>query len=433
MREISCVLFMATLALALGAHHAHASPAERSISASRQFIVYAPEAQLRGALCDLAERTKRHLLALLGQNDNWNTPLVVYAQYPQANLPETPAAALNFSQTGFGLKLQLDLTIAADVNASAVERELLRGVVLEMIYRAAPETPAGTLYVSPPDWLLDGILSRANLDESNALAEVLAAGKETIPLEAFLRQRPQLLDSQSRALYRACSFALVTLLLESPEGRAHLARFIGDLARASHDPLIDLQTHFPMLAGGKEKAEKIWTSTIARLAFRHSHGLLGPAETGRQLDDLLRVKLAQNAGAPKAFDLMEFPTFVRLPASGPALQRLGQGLLLLSARAHSLYRPILEEYHAIAVRLARRKTRGIPQRLVRLHAARARIASQTRAMDDFMNWFEATQSRTPSGAFASYLKAAEAALQPPPRRRDPISVYLDALESQFPN
>ena len=46
------------------------------------------------------------------------TPIVIHAQYPQANLPEIPRAVLNLSQTGFGLKIQLDLTITSDVNAA---------------------------------------------------------------------------------------------------------------------------------------------------------------------------------------------------------------------------------------------------------------------------------------------------------------------------
>jgi hypothetical protein len=50
-----------------------------------------------------------------------------------------------------------------------------------------------------------------------------------------------------------------------------------------------------------------------------------------------------------------------------------------------------------------------------------------------MNWFEATQQQTQSGAFAEYMKAAELAMERQPRRRDPISVYLDALEAQMQN
>jgi hypothetical protein len=50
-----------------------------------------------------------------------------------------------------------------------------------------------------------------------------------------------------------------------------------------------------------------------------------------------------------------------------------------------------------------------------------------------MNWYEATQSRSASGAFREYMKAAELSLERERRRHDPISVYLDALEAQLEN
>ena len=87
----------------------------------------------------------------------------------------------------------------------------------------------------------------------------------------------------------------------------------------------------------------------------------------------------------------------------------------------------------IATLLARGKTNGIAERLARLSASRKVLAAQMRKIDDYMNWFEATKSRGPSGAFADYMKAAELAAQPEQRRRDPISVYLDVLETQFQN
>ena len=56
------------------------------------------------------------------------------------------------------------------------------------------------------------------------------------------------------------------------------------------------------------------------------------------------------------------------------------------------------------------------QSLVDLSASRKSIATTMREIDDYMNWFEATKSRGPSGAFTDYLKAAELAPQPEERR-----------------
>jgi hypothetical protein len=145
----------------------------RSVSTSRQFIVFGPDAALRGKICDLAEQTKKSLLTHLQQPDDWKTPVVINAQHPQANLPEARAAELNFSQTGFGLKLQLDLTVASDQDDAAIERELLRAILIELAYRHQQDLPAGTAYVQPPDWLLDGVLASGR--DPASLVETLAA------------------------------------------------------------------------------------------------------------------------------------------------------------------------------------------------------------------------------------------------------------------
>src|SRR5437764_14682067 len=172
-----------------------AAPLARSVSPSRQFISYAPGAALRGAVSELAEQTKANLLTLLRQPDRWKTPIVVNLQSAQANLPEIPPAALRFSQTGFGLKLQLDLTIGESIDAALVERELLRAILLEMIYRSKPDVAPGTAFVEPPDWLLEGVLAIMPGRDRGPLVEALSVSDKQTSVEEVLRQRPALLDA----------------------------------------------------------------------------------------------------------------------------------------------------------------------------------------------------------------------------------------------
>jgi len=72
---------------------------EHSVSPSRQFIVYGGDPLLRGAVSQLAERTKSNLLSLLGRPDQWKTAIVINLQTPKANLPEVAPVDLRFSQT----------------------------------------------------------------------------------------------------------------------------------------------------------------------------------------------------------------------------------------------------------------------------------------------------------------------------------------------
>src|SRR5215510_15309603 len=147
---------------------------EHSMSPSRQFVIYGADAKVRGAVSGLAEQTKTNLLGLLRQRDDWQTPVVVNLQPQQANVPEIPPSDLRFSQTGFGIKLQLDLTISKNVDVSLVERELLRAILLEMVYRKQPHITAGAMLVEPPDWLIDGALALSPGRDRGPLVDAVA-------------------------------------------------------------------------------------------------------------------------------------------------------------------------------------------------------------------------------------------------------------------
>src|SRR5437899_9701887 len=271
-------------------HVLYAAPTERSVSPSRQFVIYGSDAALRAAVSTPAERTKANLLVLLRQRDNWIVPIVVNLQPQQANLPEIPPTDLRFSQTGFGLKLQLDLTISKDFDASLMERELLRAILLEMIYRKESHIAAGSIFVEPPDWLIDGVLALAPGSDRGHLIEALTTAGKTEPLEMFLRQRRVLLHSAGRTLYRAYSFALVQMLTDGRDGPARMTQYIGDLSKASNEPLADLKAHFPFLIGD---AERTWQLTLSRLKNLQTYQLLTFDQSEQRLDELLRLKISE--------------------------------------------------------------------------------------------------------------------------------------------
>ncbi len=405
-----------------------AAPPARSVSPSRQFIIYGANATLRGAVSELAEQTKANLLALLRQPDRWKTPIVVNLQSAQANLPEIPPAALRFSQTGFGLKLQFDLTIGENIDATLVERELLRAILLEMIYRSEPDVAPGTAFVEPPDWLLEGVLALTPGRDRGPLVEALLVSVKRMSLAEFLQQRPALVDSAGRLLYRAYSLSLVELLVGGIDGHSRLARYIHNLSRASNDPLADLKVQFPLLGND---VEKTWQSAVARLGDAQSYQLLTFAESEQRLNELLRVKISNAGKLLKQAQLSELAQRKPSVAEKMALNELSQNLVLFTIRANPVMRPIVREYQQIAALLARGKRKRIIERLARLQMTHTKLVARMSDVDDYMNWFEATQSNGGSGVFADYLKAAGDSQIPAPRRRDALSVYLDSLAEQL--
>ena len=418
--------------LLLACQPARAGSPAHSVSPSRQFVIYGADAAVRGTISELAEQTKSNLLALLGQRDEWKTSVIINLQPKQANLPEVPPTDLRVSQTGFGAKLQLDLTIGQNPNGSLIERQLLRGILLEMIYRDEGDLASGATLVEPPDWLVEGALALTPGRERRVLVEALSTTDKGKSLEEFLGQRFDLLDSAGHILYRAYSIALVQLLLDEC-GRAGLARYIANLSHATNDPVADFKARFPHL---REDLEKKWRSTVARFGEHQNYRLLTFTESERRLDELLQIKISdgsRNRDQPKTADLSELASRKASRDEKAAVDQMSRALLLLIGTAHPVLRPVAREYQQIAALLARGKRRGIAKRLSHLDNTHRELVARMGEIDDYMNWFEATQMKRESGAFNDYLKAANQSEVSAPRRRDPLSIYLDALADHFEN
>jgi hypothetical protein len=425
MKRIAIVLFALTQWQLI-----HGAQPEHSTSPSRQFVIYGADAKVRGAISGLAEQTKTNLLRLLRQRDDWKTPVVVNLQPQQANVPDIPTADLRFSQTGFGIKLQLDITISKNVDVSLVERELLRAILLEMIYRQQPHIMAGAVLVESPDWLIDGVLALTPGRDRGPLIEAIGNTGKPLALEKFLRQRPALVDSTGRTLYRAYSFALVQMLLDKKNGGTQLAKYIDHLSDSSNDPLEDLKAQFPLLA---DNADRTWQVALNRLKSLQPFRLLTFAESERRLDELLSLKISEPNKPVKLLTLEELAQHKLSASEKMALNQLKRDLMFFVPQTNPVLRPIGREYQEIVALLARGIHRPVLKRLSRLDLTRQQLATRMTEVDDYMNWFEATQMSSGSGNFAGYLKAVDQSQGPAPRRHDPLSVYVDALEDQFEN
>jgi hypothetical protein len=271
------------------------------------------------------------------------------------------------------------------------------------------------------------LLALAPGSDREQLVEALTTADKTESLEAFLRQRRGLLDSAARTLYRAYSFALVQMLIDGKNGPARLAHYIGRLSNASNEPLADLKAQFPFLL---DDAERTWQLALSRLRNLQTYRLLTFAESERRLDELLHVKISQ---ATKPVSLDELAQRKASPNEKIALNQLGHDLLSFVGGANPVLRPIAREYQEIVALLARGKRKRIAKRLSRLEVTRKQLAARMSDIDDYMNWFEATQMKSGSGNFTDYLKAVDQSQLSLPKRHDPLSIYVDALEDQFEN
>jgi hypothetical protein len=260
------------------------------------------------------------------------------------------------------------------------------------------------------------------------LIEALGNTEKPLPLEKFLRQHPGLLDSTGRTLYRAYAFALVQILLDAKNGGAQLAKYIDHLYNSSNDPVADVAAQFPLLAND---AERTWQLALNHLKSLQTFRLLTFAESEQRLDELLSIKISEPKKPVKLVRFDELAEHKLSASEKMALDQLKRDLLVLVPQTNPVLRPIGHEYQEIATLLGRGKRRGVPKRLARLELTRQQLAARMTEIDDYMNWFEATQMSSGSGNFSGYLKAVNQSQLPAQKRRDPLSVYVDALEDQF--
>jgi hypothetical protein len=179
----------------------------------------------------------------------------------------------------------------------------------------------------------------------------------------------------------------------------------------------DLQKQFPRLKDGNA----VWKPAVARVKTAHDHQLLSFVATNQKLDGLLNSELSLRELSQRKISAAERTDLIRLKFE----------LLLLTARANPILRPTVQDYGNFTAALLAGKRRGLVRRLSEMETLRERIVSRMSEIDDYMNWLEATKLTSQSGLFATEAGGQEPVEASAPHRRDPISIYLDALEDQF--
>jgi hypothetical protein len=323
------------------------------------------------------------------------------------------------------VKLQFDLTVSETISPAAIEREVARVILVEMIYRDQTGIAPGDVYVDPPTWLVDGLLASAPNRDRPSVASALSVPARADTLAEFLNQPRDTVDSTARQLYLA--YSLVQLLIDSPNGRSRLGRYVDHLAFATNDPMADLRASFPEV----QDFESLWKSKIADLKAAAEKDILTFSQTDEKLNELLAVRFPSQDGHGGSVMLETFSRTRPTPVQRTVLQDFSGKLLLLATRANPVLRPVIQDYQQIAGQLALGKNRRIEKRLADLKSLRTRLSARMNEVDDYMNWFEAAKLETSSGIFGDHSQTIDSTGSQKPKRRDALSVYLDAVELEF--
>jgi hypothetical protein len=406
---------------------------QRSESGNKQFVVYSEDVRLRQRVASFAETVKLDVLQLLGESDRWKAPVVITLARATPLDQEDPSARLRVAETQPGFKLEIQVKIGDDPAAVNLHKVILRAVLMEYAYRPTGVN-AGQQIVEAPWWIVEGLLGMARQREQGtdaALFRRLVETNRLPPIENFLAEKPDELGPTAMAVDRALAMCLVELLVAQPDGRANLAKLLRDWPQSDGDPTAALTRNFPGLGSGAV-LQKWWTLNLARFAVEDRYQGLTAEETEKALAPLLQLELVPGKeGEKKAFPIADFAQYLKIPASRGVLNAKHTEIVELTTRANFVFRPVMAEYEEIFSLLERGKTRGLADRLAKAEEFRQRTLRRTSDIADYLNWFEATQSSSWSGAFDDYLKTAEQLSEQDRKQKGAVGRYLDAMEKEL--
>ena len=414
--------------------------ANRSVSNSRQFVIYCRDATLRMAVSSFAEGAKASVLEVLGSADQWKIPIVITLRAPSTADPGRPLSTLAFLNTDAGPSIQIEVTLRPEeFKQVGFPQLIVRAVLLDIAYRRKPPGD-GQYFNEAPQWLVEGLARRiqdraapSTTSKAHFFKQLLENGRPP-KIREFLASNVGSMDSTSRSMYAACASAFLQMLCELPYGSASLLNLVRSLGDSNADPATRLLTHFSALKGSEASLEKWWTLGLARMAASERYLGLSVAETDSNLSKLLSLSISTDPkkDEPDLLSIEDYQKFAKWHTAKPALENCDNALAALMTQAHPLMRPVVSEYQRITQCLLRGDTKDLDKALKEISAYRAAVVKRASQITDYLNWYEATQMPEQSGAFDSYLKAAaEIQKQVPPKRNDPVSVYLDQVEREF--
>ncbi len=424
------LVFLATLGVASAA----LKVSDRSISTSKQFIIYSEDKKLRAEVAIKAEDYKEFLLRTIQGNDEWKwTVILNIGVQPPAVRNPPPSKIGIYEADGGSLKVQVDVYDPKYVKQSGFNVDLLNAILLEMAYRKS-NIRAGRGFELPPAWFTYGLLEKIRArDEglrASLYAGLLSSGKPPA-MKDFFRTRPEQLDSTSRAIFGAQAVAMLEAVLDLPDGREALRTYLANPHRYPGD-IRDLLEAIPSLQNDPNILERKWVLAMAKASAGNRVNLLTYNETRKELDRILDVKALPDPKHPEVAAMSgpyALETIARSQSGKFILTQTSDALLRLSLRAHPVYKPLVDEYYRIVNELIARPKRRVDKRVALAEETRAALASRISDVKDYMDWVEATQLQVEDESLAEALKDIDE-IEQTPRRNDRISLYLDAIEER---
>ncbi len=483
--NIGCPAACAVVLLALHASLAaqdtirlHDNKTERSESSSGQFVVYGKPWHVRGHFCVLAEEVKTEFLRLLRRRDTRGYPITIVLEPTVGGVASKRPVRSRVSRVEDTFRFHIFVELGDELTMDQVREELIHVLLFEKIVRSADFVKGKRSTLNIPEWLRIGMAGaikfRKEISKRDSLFASIFESGRMLKIDQILKGRPVDATSVTRALYDASACGLVLTLLDQHNGPERVEALMRDLLVIDGTDFALLKKHFPDLEDSNNSLEKWWALQVATLAEPTVLDVLNVPETEAALQRALLVSVIEDVpagddgkkkkkdrkrffnfgkkkdgeeeprigaaeGAAEAggqwfvtYDLTEFEHFVKHKQIKRMIENCEMKLMQLSYRAFPLYRPLIKEYQDIIQKLAKGRKRGIADRLTELADLRVEMLKTAQDAEDYLHWWEATQTSHESGAFEEYQKLVKELRQRKKKQRDDaLSKYLDGLAKEW--
>ena len=253
LRQIGFGLLLTAAVPASGAEAA--KPLNRSISPSRQFVVYAADSRIRLRLTTQTDDAAALWRDWTGLKKEWQTPIILSLADSAKGRPRTGIRTSLSEADGGTSKIQVEVLDPARASASDLMAEIFRALALEASYRDHPPK-SGKSYRLAPDWMVEGLAeemrTRADGVPSRVIEGLLNAPKKPSVMD-LLRGRPPTIPLE-RDLYRMLSLAFLRTLSQLPEGRTGIRQLISLIPETELTPEQILKAFpLPPIRSGKSR------------------------------------------------------------------------------------------------------------------------------------------------------------------------------------
>ena len=266
----------------------------RAISASRQFVAYAPGPLLPQAIGVFADQVRREWQYRLQLSDQGRDPIVILVRDREPAERDAPSPTVGVFPTALHLKYQVTWLSPPPLDQRGLVRAVVEALCGELANRSQRVERDRPYVAAPiPPWLSVG-LARAIRGRDERLLQVARrslAGGRPLSADGLLGTTERPTDPIGSDLFEAHAGLFTEALLGLPQGAARLAQFVSALGQIK-SALDAFQQVYGRDFAAPAALEKWWALELHRRTSLLPARDLTVTETRRVLAMILETDLA---------------------------------------------------------------------------------------------------------------------------------------------